>query len=60
MKKLIVTIVMLLVASSLFGVYQVGEVVDDYSWIDNTGAPHSIYELTDQGTAIVFFWGGTT
>jgi hypothetical protein len=61
MKKLrIFLVLMLLLASvSLFSVYNVGDIVDNYSWTDNTGEDHDIYELTAQGVAVVFFWGGT-
>lgn len=58
MKKIAFLIVLLLLSMSLFGVYQVGDTVEDFSWTDNTGADHSIYELTASGKAIVFFWGG--
>ncbi|MEA2103024.1 MAG: hypothetical protein U9P79_00045 [Candidatus Cloacimonadota bacterium] len=60
MKKLIILTVVLLISGSLFAVYNVGDTVNDYSWTDNTGAAHSIYELTEQGTAVVLFWGGTS
>ncbi len=58
MKKAITLFAFLVFASSLFAVYQVGDVVDDFSWTDNTGAPHSIYELINAEKAVVFFWGG--
>ena len=47
----------LIMSVSLFGTYNVGDIVDNYSWTDNTGTYHDIYELTAQGVAIVFFWG---
>ncbi len=59
MKKSIILFVLLVLAMSLFGVYNVGDIVDNYYWTDNTGAAHDIYELTAQGVAIVLFWGGT-
>ncbi|MDA3814325.1 MAG: hypothetical protein PF570_08740 [Candidatus Cloacimonetes bacterium] len=58
MKKSILLLVLLVLTMSLFGVYNVGDIVDNYTWTDNTGAAHDIYELTAQGVAIVFFWGG--
>jgi len=57
-KKIVVLFVFLLMSSSLLAVYQVGDVVDDFTWTDNTGATHSIYELIDAGKVVVFFWGG--
>ena len=59
-KFLILALLCLLVISSqLFTQYQVGDIVANYFWTDNTGADHDIYELIDQGVAIVFFWGST-
>ncbi|MCD6177513.1 MAG: hypothetical protein J7K29_06725 [Candidatus Cloacimonetes bacterium] len=58
MKKIILFLVLFVMAMSLFGVYNIGDIVDNYYWTDNTGASHDIYELTSQGVAIVFFWGG--
>ena len=60
MKKnfILLFLCLLVVSSQLFAVYNVGDVVANYFWTDNTGAAHDIYELTAQGTAIVFFWGG--
>jgi len=58
MKKSILLIVLLALTMSLFGVYNVGDIVDNYFWTDNTGADHDIYELTAQGVALVMFWGG--
>ena len=48
---------LLIMSVKLFGAYNVGDIVDNYSWTDNTGDNHDIYELTDQGVAIVLFWG---
>ncbi|MEA2095732.1 MAG: hypothetical protein U9P73_03415 [Candidatus Cloacimonadota bacterium] len=59
MKKSILLMILLIVAMSLFGEYNIGDIVANYFWTDNTGASHDIYELTAQGVAIVFFWGGT-
>ncbi len=58
MKKSILLIVLLALTMSLFGIYNVGDIVDNYFWTDNTGADHDIYELTAQGVALVMFWGG--
>lgn len=57
-KKIAVLFVFLLMSSYLFAVYSVGDVVDDFTWTDNTSATHSIYELIDAEKAVVFFWGG--
>ncbi len=59
MKKAIALFAFLVCASSLFAGYQVGDVVDDFTWTDNTSATHSIYELIDAGKVVVFFWGGS-
>ena len=59
MKKSLLIAILLCVAVSLFGAYNIGDIVANYFWTDNTGTDHDIYELTTQGVAIVFFWGGT-
>ena len=59
MKKSSIFLILMIITLSLFGDYNVGDIVDNYFWTDNTGAAHDIYELTAQGVAIVFFWGGT-
>ena len=60
MKKIAVLLFFLILSSTAFAAYQVGDVVSNFSWTDNTGAPHNIYDLIDAEKAIVFFWGGTT
>jgi len=57
--KLVLVLLLLTVAILLNAEYAVGDIVADYSWTDNTGAQHSIYELTGQGIVPVLFWGGT-
>jgi len=59
MKKVSFIAFLLILTVAAFAVYNVGDVVANYFWTDNTGTAHDIYELTAQGTAIVFFWGGT-
>ncbi len=60
MKKQLFVFVLLLLTISLFAVWVVGEpITDDYSWIDDSGETHSIHELTEEGKAIIMFWGGT-
>lgn len=59
MKKLAVLLFLLILSSTAFAAYQVGDVASNFSWTDNTGASHNIYELIDSEKAIVFFWGGT-
>ncbi|HEX37320.1 MAG TPA: hypothetical protein ENG70_00425 [Candidatus Cloacimonetes bacterium] len=59
MKKIVILAFLLLLSSSAFAVYQVGDVVDNFSWTDSNGETHSIYDLIDAQKAIVFFWGGT-
>ena len=60
MKKIVILLFlcMLVVSSQLFAAYNIGDVVANYFWTDNTGADHDIYELTAQGTVVVLFWGG--
>ena len=60
MKKLAVLIFLMILSSTVFAAYQVGDVVSNFSWTDNTATTHNIYELIDAEKAIVFFWGGTT
>jgi len=60
MKKLAVLIFLMIISSTVFAAYQVGDVVSNFSWTDNTGTSHNIYDLIDAEKAIVFFWGGTT
>ena len=58
MKKSLLIALLLCIGLSLSGIYNVGDIVANYSWTDNTGTAHNIYELTAQGVAIVMFWGG--
>jgi len=60
MKKIAVLLFFLLLSTTAFAAYQVGDVVSNFSWVDNTSTPHNIYDLIDAEKAIVFFWGGTT
>ena len=57
MIKSVLILGILIISVSLFGAYDVGDIVDNYYWTDNTGTDHNIYELTAQGVTIVFFWG---
>ena len=60
MRKQLLVIALLLLTMSLFAVWQVGEpILDDYSWVDNSGESHSIHELTAAGKVVVLFWGTT-
>lgn len=58
-RKLFLVIIVVALSCLLMAEYNVGDTVADYSWTDNTGAAHSIYELTAQGIVPVLFWGGT-
>lgn len=58
MKKILGLVFLLSIVFSLFGVYNVGDIVDNFAWTDNTGADHDIHELTAAGNVIVLFWGG--
>lgn len=58
MRKSSLLVVLLTISLTLFGVYNVGDIVDNYFWTDNTGENHDIYELTSQGVVVVLFWGG--
>jgi len=59
MKKVLMVLIISFLTIFLFASYNVGDVVANYFWTDNTGTSHDIYELTAQGIATVFFWGGT-
>jgi hypothetical protein len=58
MKNLTLTFLVLLACSLLSAVYQIGDVVDDLSWTDDSGEEKSLYELTGQGKVVVMDWGG--
>ena len=58
MKKIAVLLFFLILSSTAFAAYQVGDVVSNFGWTDNTGTSHTIYDLIDAEKAIVFFWGG--
>lgn len=60
MKKIAVFILFLVLSSTAFAVYQVGDVVSNFSWTDSNSETHSIYDLIDAQKAIVFFWGTTS
>jgi len=60
MKKIAVLLFFLILSSTAFAAYQVGDVVSNFGWTDNTGTYHTIYDLIDDEKAIVFFWRGTT
>jgi len=58
MKMAIIFFACVICTSSLLASYNVGDVVSNFSWTDNTSMTHSIYELIDAGKVVVFFWGG--
>lgn len=49
---------MIFIIVNLFAVYEVGDVVDDYSWTDDSGEYHSVHELVASGKVVVMDWGG--
>jgi len=57
MNKSFLLLSLLIMVTSVFGVFEIGDTVDNYSWTDNTGTDHNIYELTEQGVTVVLFWG---
>lgn len=58
MKKAVLALFLMAALTTLFG-WSVGEPIgQDYSWTDSNGEQHSIYELVDDGKAVVLFWGG--
>lgn len=59
MKMAIIFFACVICTSSLLASYNVGDVVSNFSWTDNTSMTHSIYELIDAGKVVVFFWGGS-
>jgi hypothetical protein len=46
----------LLVSISL-SAYNVGDTVNDLTWVDDAGESHGIYELVDSGRAVLLFFG---
>jgi hypothetical protein len=58
-RKLFLVLAVIALSGLLLADYNIGDTVADYSWTDNTGTAHSIYELTAQGIVPVLFWGGT-
>jgi len=59
MKKSLLLSIFMLLSVLAFAQYEVGDIVDDYSWTDDTGSAHTLYELTAEGKVVVMFWGGT-
>jgi len=51
-------LLMIFIIVNLFAVYEVGDVVDDYSWTDDSGEYHSVHELVASGKVVVMDWGG--
>jgi len=58
MKKMIMFWVFLAISLSMFGTWEVGDIItDDYDWTDSNGEYHSIHELTAAGKVVYIFWG---
>lgn len=57
-RKIVILLLALFVMSGLFAAYEVGDIVDDFSWTDSNGEDHSISELVNDERAILIFWGG--
>jgi len=56
--KKIFIFALLISTISLFAVWMIDyPIADDYSWLDSNGETHSIYELIEDGKAIIMFWG---
>ncbi len=60
MKKIAVLLFFLILSSTAFAAYQVGDVVSNFSWTDSNNETHSIYDLIDAEKAVIFFWGEYT
>lgn len=56
MKKFL--ILLFLATSLTFAEYNVGDVCDNVTWTDSEGTATSIYEQTENGKAVMIFWGG--
>ena len=57
MKKGILLALVLVVAFSMFGVWEVGEeVTDDYTWTIE-GTEYSLFNLIDSGKVVTIFFG---
>ena len=60
MPKKWMLVIVLLVPILLNAVYQIGDVVSDFSWLESDGgAPvqRSLYELIDQEKVVLIFFG---
>ena len=55
-RKIFFAMLLLLIASTLLA-YEVGDTVDNLNWSDSNGEEYSIYDLTESGKVILFFWG---
>jgi hypothetical protein len=52
----------LLIPFLMFAVYQVGDVVPDFSWLESDGGTpvqRSLYELIDQEKVVLIFFGSS-
>lgn len=61
LKKLLLVIVVL-IPILLCAVYQVGDVVSDFSWLESDGGTpvqRSLYELIDQEKVVLIFFGSS-
>ena len=46
-----------LILSISLSAYNVGDVVDDMTWVDDAGESHGIHELVDSGRVVFLFFG---
>lgn len=60
MKKKILSILLIVIAISVYSQYTVGATVpteDNLPWTTTTGYSSSIFEQTSVGKAVMIFWG---
>jgi hypothetical protein len=60
MKFSVLVILLVMVISPGFCVYEIGDVVDNFSWLESDGGDpveRSLYELIDQEKVVLIFFG---
>ncbi|MFC1888055.1 hypothetical protein ACFLYK_04530 [Candidatus Cloacimonadota bacterium] len=61
MRNLLLCAFLMLLSMQLFCVYEIGDVVEDFSWLESDGGEpveRNLYETIDQGKVVLLFFGG--
>ncbi len=61
MKRLLLLILVLNASFQLFSVYEIGDIVEDFSWLESDGGEpvtRSLHDLIDQEKVVLIFFGG--